>query len=173
MFKAMDRNRNNSLDPIEFKYAMRDYGIPISDKETSAVVKYFDTNRDGKIGFDEFLRAIRGDLNERRVDMVHMAYKVLDKSGDGLVTIEDVLQAYDCSYHPDFLSGKKTERQVIEDFMSVWETYKKDGIVTVEEFEDYYKDISCSIDNDDYFDLMIRNAWHIPGGEGQCENTTI
>lgn len=27
MFKAMDRNRNNSLSPVEFKYAMRDYGL--------------------------------------------------------------------------------------------------------------------------------------------------
>ena len=45
--------------------------------------------------------------------------------------------------------------------------------MTIEEFEDYYKDISASIDDDDYFELMIRNAWHIDGGEGWCENTTI
>jgi len=57
--------------------------------------------------------------------------------------------------------------------MGVWETHKKDGIVTIEEFEDYYKDISASIDNDDYFELMIRNAWHIAGGEGQAANTSI
>ncbi len=56
--------------------------------------------------------------------------------------------------------------------MQVWETHKKDGIVTIEEFEDYYKDISASIDNDDYFELMMWNAWHILGGEGWCANTT-
>ena len=50
---------------------------------------------------------------------------------------------------------------------------KKDGIVTTEEWEEYYKDISASIDDDDYFELMIRNAWHIDGGKGQYENTTI
>ena len=173
MFKAIDRDRNNSVDPTEFKYAMRDYGIPISDDEVSAVVKYFDTNRDGKISFDEFLRAVRGDLNDRRVQMVHMAYNVLDKSGDGLVTIADIMDIYDASYHPDFTSGRKTKEEVLREFMTVWETHKKDGIVTKEEFEDYYKDISASIDSDDYFELMIRNAWHIAGGEGQMENTTI
>ena len=173
MFKAIDRDRNNSIDPTEFKYAMRDYGIPISDDETSAVVKYFDTNRDGKISFDEFLRAIRGDLNDRRTKMVHMAYDVLDHSGDGLVTIEDIMAVYDPTYHPDFASGRKNKEEILREFMGIWETHRKDGIVTKEEFEDYYKDISASIDGDDYFELMIRNAWHIAGGEGQTANTTI
>jgi len=173
MFRAIDRDKNNTVDPTEFKYAMRDYGIPISDDEVSAIVKYFDTNKDGKISFDEFLRAVRGDLNERRLEMVHMAYNVLDKSGDGLVTISDIMDIYDPTYHPDFASGRKTKEEVLREFMTVWETHRKDGIVTKEEFEDYYKDISASIDTDDYFELMIRNAWHIAGGEGQTENTTI
>ena len=33
------------------------------------------------------------------------------------------------------------------------------------------QDVSASIDDDDYFELMMRNAWHISGGEGWCENT--
>ena len=44
---------------------MRDYGVKISDLEVTAIVKYFDKDRNGKISFDEFLRAIRGELNER------------------------------------------------------------------------------------------------------------
>jgi hypothetical protein len=57
--------------------------------------------------------------------------------------------------------------------MKQWDTVNKDGKVTIQEFEEYYKDISASIDTDDYFELMIRNAWHIAGGKGVCENTTI
>ena len=59
MFRAMDRNGNKTLDPIEFKYAMRDYGLPISDQEVTQIVKYFDTNRDGKISFDEFCEMVK------------------------------------------------------------------------------------------------------------------
>ena len=173
MFKAMDRNRNGTLSPVEFKYAMRDYGLNISEIEVTQIVKHFDTNGDGMLSFDEFLRAIRGSLNDRRRDLVHQAYKVLDKDGSGQVTIKDIAMASDKSVPPDSQSGRKTREQVLRDFMTVWETHKKDGIVTIEEFEDYYKDISASIDEDDYFELMIRNAWHMEGGEGWCEETTI
>ena len=83
MFKAMDRNRNGSLSPVEFKYAMRDYGLTLSEIEVTQIVKHFDTNKDGQLSFDEFLRAIRGSLNARRLDMVHQAYAVLDKDGGG------------------------------------------------------------------------------------------
>jgi calcyphosin len=44
--------------------------------------------------------------------------------------------------------------------------------VTPDEFERYYATLSASIDSDDYFELMIRNAWHISGGEGWSQNTT-
>lgn len=93
----MDWNRNNSLDPVEFKYALRDYGVKISDLEVTAIVKYFDKNKDGKISFDEFLRAVWGDLNERRLKFVHMAYSKLDKNGDGTVKIDDLLITYNAS----------------------------------------------------------------------------
>lgn len=35
MFKAMDRNGNGSLSPVEFKYAMRDYGLNLSEIEVT------------------------------------------------------------------------------------------------------------------------------------------
>ena len=34
------------------------------------------------------------------------------------------------------------------------------------------QNLSASIDGDDYFELMMRNAWHISGGAGQCANSS-
>jgi hypothetical protein len=36
-----------------------------------------------------------------------------------------------------------------------------DHIVTYDEFIEYYNNISASIDNDEYFTLMMNNAWHM------------
>ena len=33
------------------------------------------------------------------------------------------------------------------------------------------QDLSASIDGDDYFELMMRNAWHISGGQGWAANS--
>ena len=44
--------------------------------------------------------------------------------------------------------------------------------MTAQEFEQYYSNVSSSIDDDDYFELMMRNAWHITGGEGWCANSS-
>jgi len=35
--------------------------------------------------------------------------------------------------------------------------------VTIEEFIEYYNNVSCNIDSDQYFDLMISNAWGLEG----------
>jgi len=38
-----------------------------------------------------------------------------------------------------------------------------DGKVTLNEFMDYYSNISAGIDDDEYFKLMITNAWNLDG----------
>ena len=46
-------------------------------------------------------------------------------------------------------------------FMSLWDTQKADGIVTFDEFCEYFKDVSASIDTDEYFGVMMTNAWKL------------
>jgi len=51
--------------------------------------------------------------------------------------------------------------QVYAKYMSLWDTQHADGIVTFDEFCDYYRDVSCSIDTDEYFAVMMTNAWKL------------
>lgn len=76
--------------------------------------------------------------------------------------------------HPDVRSGKRTEGEVITEFMETFEKHhsllsegkggRGDGMVSLDEFIEYYNNISCNIEQDSYFDLMISNAWNLEGG---------
>jgi len=45
--------------------------------------------------------------------------------------------------------------------MTQWDTQNQDGIVTFEEFCDYFSGVSASIDGDDYFATMMKNSWKL------------
>lgn len=172
ILRTMDDSGNRKLDREELKWGMRDYGVDLSERELDTVLKAFDRSGDGQIDFDEFLRGIRGNMNARRRAMVMLAYDVLDRDGSGVVDMKDIASAYDASEHPEVKDGTKTEEEVLTEFMSQWDRLEADGVVSRAEFIDYYKDVSASVDDDEYFELMIRNAWHISGGEGAAENTS-
>ncbi|CAN0407894.1 unnamed protein product, partial [Ectocarpus fasciculatus] len=171
-FRIMDDDGSKSLSMGEFKKALKEMRLNISDPEMRMVFEYFDSNRNGSIDFEEFIQGVRDPLSDRRRVLVHQAYDILDVSGDGVVDAEELIDRYDASRHPDVISGRKTANQVLEEFLDTFDVGgEKDGKVTRNEFENYYTNIGANIDNDDYFELMIRNAWHISGGEGWSANT--
>jgi hypothetical protein len=111
-------------------------------------------------------------MNPGRKKLVAQAYKKLDKDGNGWIDINDIKGVYSAKTHPDVLSGKKTEEQILLEFLETFETHHNcrdneapDHVVTKEEFEEYYNNISASIDNDQYFELMMNNAWKINDGD--------
>ncbi len=161
IFRILDDNTNHQLDAFEFKNGLMDYGFALTDQQAEQVIKFFDKDNDGQVHFDEFLRYLKGDINEFRRGLIMQAYDKLDINGDGTVTLDDVAKLYDASQHPDVLSGKCTPEQVYQEFMSMWDTQEADGIVTRDEFIEYFRDVSASIDTDEYFKVMITNAWKL------------
>lgn len=132
---------------------------------------HFDKDKGGSIDFEEFLQGLRDPMNKRRLDLVAQAFAVIDANGDGIVDVEEVVRCYDASEHPKVKSGEMTTNDVLMEFLETFEVGETvDGRVTAQEFINYYHNISASIDDDDYWELMIRNAWHISGGEGWCAN---
>eukprot|EP01062_Namystynia_karyoxenos_P083309 TRINITY_DN956_c0_g1_i5.p1 TRINITY_DN956_c0_g1~~TRINITY_DN956_c0_g1_i5.p1 ORF type:complete len:413 (+),score=142.93 TRINITY_DN956_c0_g1_i5:112-1350(+) len=167
----MDDNRNSKLSPEELSEGLAVYGVLLEPQELAAAFRHLDRDRSGQISVGEFLRGIRGGMSDRRLKLVRLAYKQLDRNCDGAVTFEDVRSAYDASHHPAVLSGQETEEDVLREFIADWDK-DGDGDISLDEFVDYYEDISAGIDNEQYFELMVRNAWHISGGCGAAANTS-
>ena len=65
--------------------------------------------------------------------------------------------------HPKYRSGEWTLEQVLQSFLDAFDSQgNKDGVVSRDEFMSYYATLSATIDDDSYFDLMMRNSWGLP-----------
>ncbi|BFZ16639.1 hypothetical protein BsWGS_19677 [Bradybaena similaris] len=161
-FKIMDDDENRHLDKREFAKGIHDYGLTEFDKaQIDELFQIFDKDASGSIDFEEFLIRLRPPMNQNRKNLIYQAFKKLDKTGDGIITIDDLKGVYSADKHPKYLSGEWTKDQVFRQFLDSFDSHDKDGKVTVDEFENYYAGVSASIDSDVYFDLMMRNAWKL------------
>jgi calcyphosin len=169
-FKIMDDNNSGTIDMSEFKKAMRDFKVDLNDAELRAVFTTFDRDGSGEIDYDEFVRGVRGPMNDFRKKIAMAAFKKIDKDNSGILDLNDIKGVYNAKMHPDVKSGKKTEDEVLGEFLETFEAHHamngggmRDRSVTPEEFTEYYNNISASIDNDQYFELMMINAWKLHG----------
>ena len=121
-FRMMDDAGDGKLDRADLKWGLKDYGVELLDDQIEALIDHFDTNGDGFISFGEFLRGLRGELNDARKAVVNAAYDVLDSTHDGRVTFADIKRTYSAADHPMVESGRKTEEEVLKEFMGMWDT---------------------------------------------------
>lgn len=120
--------------------------------------------------YDEFVRGVRGEMNQFRRNIVMAAFKKIDRDQSGVLDLNDIKGVYNARNHPEVKSGKKTEDEVLGEFLETFEAHHalsgkgtRDRSVTPDEFIEYYNNVSASIDNDQYFELMMINAWKLHG----------
>jgi hypothetical protein len=120
---------------------------------------------------------IRGDLSEYRKQLVQRAFRKLDRDGNDVIEVADIVGIYNARKHPAVIDGRKTEEQVLGEFLETFEQHHnvktdnpRDYRVTPEEFEEYYANVSASIDDDIYFAAMMNSAWNLQGDAVQYKS---
>ena len=160
-FRQLDSfDGNKKVDKQEFKEGLRENGADLDDREVSILLDFFDTDKDGKINFDEFLVGIRGKLNPRRKAIVEKAFLKFNKNDeDDWIDAEDLKQCFDVTMHPKYQSGEMTKEEIFDEYLANMGDKNRDGKITKDEWFDYYAAVSANIDNDDHFFMLMRNAW--------------
>lgn len=161
----MGDDRSKSLNINEFIKALRDFRLDINDENATRLFRYFDIDRTGTINNEELMNRVRGEMNHFRKQLILQAFNKLDRNRNGVVKNDDLRGIYNVSSHPDVMIGKITEDEALCEFLDTFEIHhslykdgKRDTQVTKDEFLEYYAYISASIDDDRYFELVIRNA---------------
>ena len=164
----MDDDNSRNLDFYEFKKSLTDYKLGFTTHELKILFDAFDVNDDQTVDYDEFLRIVRGKMSQKKLKIVHQAFAKIDKDGSGVIDMKDIEETYNAKQHPDVIQGKKTEEEVLMEFLETFESHHNvmmnkpaDYSVTMEEFEEYYANIAASCPNDEYFELMMTNAWKL------------
>ena len=109
-------------------------------------------------------------MNSLRRNLAEKAFKIMDKDKSGVLEINDLKGVYNAKFHPDVKSGKKTEDEILTEFLDTFESHfaithpgQRDGKITQEEWVEYYNNVSMSIDDDQYFVVMMNSAWNLDG----------
>lgn len=73
---------------------MHDFRIGMNPKQVGLVFELFDRDGSGEISYEEFLRMIRGEMNQHRKVIALKAFRIMDKDGSGQLDINDIRGTY-------------------------------------------------------------------------------
>jgi len=166
-FRILDIDNDQKITKAELNWGLPKFGIRLDSEQLDTIVNFVDKDKNGIVDLDEFLIALRGPVSKRRLRVILEAFKVLDVDGNGEITLQEL-----CNHCATNHFTSMSHEDSAKEFARHWWDKNSDEIITKDEFVDHFKSISASIDNDDHFELMIRNAFHISGGSGWTENTS-
>ena len=120
-FMIADDDHSKSIDFNEFAKLIKDYRYELSQPDVKKLFAIFDNDKSGSIDYEEFLRNIVGEMNEFRKGLAKKAFAKMDKNGNGSLDINDIKGVYNAKMSPDVKSGKKTEDEVLAEFLDTFE----------------------------------------------------
>jgi Ca2+-binding EF-hand superfamily protein len=161
LFRIADDNVDGKIDLVnELPKLIGDIGVILNKTELNELIRLLDTDGSGEISYDEFLYQMAPPLNEERIKWINKAFDKLDVDGSGQVSIQDVQAVHNPKSSELVRMGKTTANAIFANLLRSYDE-DSDGLITRDEFIDYYREISPSIDNDEYFALMMKNAWKL------------
>ena len=171
-FMLIDENSDKRIQFSEFEKMFKRYRFNLSQTEINNLFNYFDKDGSGYIDYGEFIGGILGDLSKFRKDILKQVFDKIDKDETGTITVGQLREAYNPKEHPLVRQGKRSEDEILGDFIDSLEYHfsllneKNDENVDVndikidfDDFCDFYKTISVSIEDDKYFEIMVMSEW--------------
>ena len=176
-FRELDEENAQELEIKLFTQICTEFDFGLTKEEIEELFVSFDKDERGMVNYDDFIRVLRGELNENRKNLIQNVFKHLDIDNKGYLTIEELLNIYQPKYSHEFLEEKKSEEEsitIFEQSLKGNHKYLNGDDASVknidsEEFEDFYESISMMIQNDDTFKDIVLKTWGLIKDEPEEE----
>ena len=138
------------------------------------------TSFDYKIKYDLLIKSLVGNLSLKRRILIQKVFNSFNKDRNEKILITDIKNRFNSARHPDIITGKKTANKVLSEFLDFLQTFREynnnlhggyNYNMSFKEFCDFYTQISLSINDDNYFEIMINNCWDLSDRNDKEENS--
>ncbi|XP_037049819.1 calcyphosin-like protein [Bradysia coprophila] len=154
-------SQGDKLSKDGFIEALQDVEIDCTPEEADEIFTAFDTEGTGHVDTKEFLFQLRL-MSLAREALVHRCFKKTDRDNDDVITVDDLRRSYSVKHHPLYVNGDEDKETIMKRFLA---TFEEGGDlraeITIEEFLNYYAGISATIEEDGYFDLLLREEYNL------------
>lgn len=153
--------------------ALEQFQIILSADEQASIWFEYDRLGNGLIDPVDFTAALRSNgISPFRRTLMERSWSTLKKDPHGAVDVQVLCKTYNASAHPDVVRGARSEADVQSEFRSAFshET-NPSGLVSQQEYEQYYSAVSATIEEDDMFAALMRGCWNIAGADSYFTST--
>ena len=175
--KTYQNHKDKTININTCHFILKSLGINYKFYDLIELFKCIDKKNTDKIKIDEFLKLIRGDINITRKTAIENVFNMNDKENIGRIKLDEIKSLYNCRMHPDVYVGFKKEKEVFKEFCYTFDIfcdfYNINKFINCEQFIEYYKGISASILDDNYFDDIINGVWNVNIIRPKDHNTII
>ena len=166
-FRNIDTENEQELDFSTFKVACEKFNFELTEDECKELFLAFTKEETTKVNYDEFIRILRGELIEKRKNLVENVFKSIDKENKGGLSVDELIQIYNPKGSYEFLYNKENEensKKIFENTFKENHIYLNgedgvDKLVDIDEFIDYYESVSLMILEDDTFKEVMLKSW--------------
>eukprot|EP00742_Colponemidia_sp_Colp-10_P002577 GILJ01002753.1.p1 GENE.GILJ01002753.1~~GILJ01002753.1.p1 ORF type:complete len:1046 (+),score=158.87 GILJ01002753.1:79-3138(+) len=158
----MELKRLASLDGdvtrTQVQDTLRMFGGVLEKEEYHCLFDAFDKNKIGTLSVSSFINGLRGSFSDRRREVVRAAFDNVDVYRNNRLSVDELGSVYDAYSNPAVDRGTMDTDQAWAEVCEGLQP-SRDRMVGRVEFEDYYKDVSALIEDEEEFVQLVATAW--------------